>query len=318
MNKINKILFVVIALTFFPGCDAVQPNTGANFDLDVSSAHLKETVTFLTGIRPYRNHLNPDSLHRAAQYIEQHFQGYGLKTEEQWFEVGDQKYLNVIGTIGPDKPERIVIGTHYDVYDDQPGADDNASAVAGLLESARLMSLHGRNSKYRFDFVAYALEEPPFFATENMGSYVHAKSLQEANATVKGMICLESIGYFSDKKNSQEYPIGIIKWFYPDKGNFIAVVGNFKSGSFLKEVKKHMRAAAIGVESLKAPAMLPGVDFSDHRNYWTFGYPAVMITDTAFYRNPHYHMPTDTIGTLDFEKMKEVVKGVVWSLSKMK
>ena len=311
-------MFVVIALTFFPGCDAVQPKTGANLDLDVSVVRLKETVIFLTGIRPYRNHLNPDSLHRAAQYIEQRFQEYGLKIEEQWFEAEGNEYLNIIGTIGAGKPERIVIGAHYDVCDDQPGADDNASAIAGLLETARLMSLHGRNSKYRFDFVAYALEEPPFFATENMGSYVHAKSLHETNATVKGMICLESIGYFSDKKNSQEYPIGIIKWFYPDKGNFIAVVGNFKSGSFLKEVKKHMREAAIGVESLKAPAMLPGVDFSDHRNYWTFGYPAVMITDTAFYRNPHYHMPTDTIGTLDFEKMKEVVKGVVWSLSKMK
>lgn len=287
-------------------------------DLDVSTVHLRETVSFLTGIRPYRNHLNLDSLQRAAQYIEQRFREYGLKTEEQWLEVDGQKYLNVIGTIGADKSERIVIGAHYDVCDDQPGADDNASAIAGLLETARLMSLHGRNSKYRFDFVAYALEEPPFFATENMGSYIHAKSLQEANATVKGMICLESIGYFSDKKNSQEYPAGIMKWFYPKIGNFIAVVGNFKSGSFLKEVKKHMQAAAIGVESLKAPALLPGVDFSDHRSYWTFGYPAVMITDTAFYRNPHYHMATDAVDTLDFEKIKEVVKGVVWSMLNMR
>jgi Zn-dependent M28 family amino/carboxypeptidase len=287
-------------------------------DMKINEVYLKETIEALTTIRPYRNSENPGSLRKAAAYIQQRFLEYDLKTEEQEFEAEGNRYFNVIATLGPEKAERIVIGAHYDVCDEQSGADDNASGIAGLLEIARLLSVSGRNLKYRYDFVAYALEEPPFFATKQMGSYMHARSLHDAKVRVKGMICLESIGYFSEKEESQHYPLGFMKWFYPRTGNFIAVVGNLKSGPFLREVKKHMRAASIKIESLNSPAWLPGVDFSDHRNYWAFGYPAVMITDTAFYRNPNYHMPTDAPDTLDFEKMEEVIKGVAWFLLNIK
>ncbi len=283
-------------------------------NVTVSAENLKSTVEFLTSIRPYRNHRNIKSLDAAAEYILQKFTSYGVKTEVQVFEVNGKKYKNIIGTINPEKLERIIVGAHYDVCGSQPGADDNASAVAGLLEIVRLMKGFETKVNYRIDFLAYSLEEPPNFATKNMGSYVHAKSLHDNKVNVKGMICLEMIGYFTDKKNSQRYPLGIMKWFYPSTGNFIGIVSNYKGRSLVKKVKKHMKKTAVKTESLKAPASLPGVDFSDHRNYWKFGWQAVMITDTAFYRNPNYHQASDTIDTLDFTKMKEVVKGVVWTL----
>jgi len=283
-------------------------------ELDVSISNLKETVKFLVSIQPYRNFANPDSLNKAADYIENKFKDFGLSTDIQHFQVEGETYKNVIGSYGKDKKERVIVGAHYDVCGDQPGADDNASAVAGLLEIARIVKDFALLSKYRFDFVAYSLEEPPYFRSKKMGSYFHAKSLYDQGVTIRGMICLEMIGYFTDEKNSQHFPIPLMKMAYSSEGNFIAVVGNFSSGSLVNEVVKHFKPAGINAESLKAPALLPGVDFSDHRNYWRFGYKAVMITDTAFYRNPNYHRRGDTIDTLDFEKMGEVVKGVVWGL----
>jgi len=258
--------------------------------------------------------MNVESMEKTAAFIKGKFDEYGLETDEQKFEVNGKKYTNIIATIKKDNPIRIIVGAHYDVCCDQQGADDNASAIAGLLEIARITKKYASELNYRIDFVAYALEEPPFFGTENMGSYIHAKSLHNKGIDIRGMICLEMIGFFTEEENSQEYPLGLMKLFYPSTGNFIGIIGNFSSTSLVKEVKKHMEAASINVESLKAPSWIIGVDFSDHRNYWKFGYKAVMITDTAFYRNPNYHKITDTIDTLNFEKMGEVVKGLCWTL----
>jgi hypothetical protein len=165
--------------------------------------------------------------------------------------------------------------------------------------------------------VAYCLEEPPFFASEQMGSYVHACALHEQGIVVRGMICLEMIGYYTAEEHSQEYPLSIMKMAYPSVGNFIAIVGNIKSGRLVDELVRHFQKIALPVESLKAPSLVAGVGFSDHRNFWQFGYPAVMITDTAFYRNHNYHQSGDTIDTLDFDKIAEVVKGMTWSLLNM-
>lgn len=282
--------------------------------IKIDVKELRATVRYLSEIQPSRNHRNIASMDKAAGFIKQKLESFGIKTEEQTFLVAGKTYRNIIGVVGADKKSRIVVGAHYDVCENQPGADDNASAVAGLLEVARFAKEHEADLANRIDFVAYALEEPPYFATENMGSYVHAKSLFDAKADVKAMICLEMIGFFTDKVNSQEYPVGIMKWFYPSKGNFIAVVGNFDSSGLVKQVAANLKATSLPVSTLKAPSGVHGVNFSDHRNYWEFGYPAVMITDTAFYRNPNYHKKTDTIETLDFERMKEVVKGVCWAL----
>ena len=169
--------------------------------------------------------------------------------------------------------------------------------------------------KTRVDLVAYSLEEPPFFRTRNMGSYVHAKSLDDAKAKVKVMICLESIGYYSEEPFSQQFPFFFFRWFYPSKGNFVVVVGKWGKNALVKRIKNFMSdASSIHVDTIAAPFIVPGIDLSDHRSYWKFGYDAVMITDTAFYRNNNYHRFTDTIDTLDFEKMGEVVKGVYWTV----
>ncbi|KOR33125.1 peptidase M28 [Achromatium sp. WMS3] len=277
-------------------------------------SNLQHSVNFLTDIRPYRHYDNVESLDKVASFIENQFKDYGLATKMQIFNVEGEQYKNIIATYGQKTEEKIVIGAHYDVCGNQTGADDNASAVAGLLEIARLFALHNLASKYQIEFVAYSLEEPPFFGTDNMGSYIHAKSLHDNREKINCMICLEMIGYFTDKENSQNYPIEAMKAIYPTIGNFIAVVGNSSSGSLVSEITTHIKAASINVQKLEAPVNLPGIDFSDHRNYWYFGYKAVMITDSAFYRNPHYHRASDTADTLDYAKMGEVVKGITWAL----
>jgi hypothetical protein len=309
-----RIFLIAIIFFLLIACSIVSAEQYKYPDLDINSNNLKSHVEFLTNIRPYVNYLNIQSMDKAAAYIKDNFEEYGLETKEQRFEVHGKEYKNIIGTINIENPIRIIVGAHYDVCGDQPGADDNASAIAGLLEVARITKQYASELNYRVDFVAYALEEPPFFGTEDMGSYLHAKGLHERGINIRGMICLEMIGYFTEEEDTQEYPVSLMKLFYPKTGNFIGIVGNFSSSSLVKEIKKHMKVASINVESLKAPSWIVGVDFSDHRNYWKFDYEAVMITDTSFYRNPNYHKISDTMDTLNFEKMGEVVRGICWSL----
>ncbi|MDA8214996.1 MAG: M28 family peptidase, partial [Nitrospiraceae bacterium] len=203
----------------------------------------------------------------------------------------------------------LVIGAHYDTVTGTPGADDNASGIAGIIELARLTVSKPLQRTVRF--VAFTLEEPPIFMTKHMGSYIYAKSLKDEGIKVYGMISLEMLGYYSNRKGSQYYPFPIFKWFYPDKGNFIAFVGNLSSRSFTMRVKKLFKSvSAMPVESLNAVSIIPGVNFSDHLNFWEFGYSAFMITDTAFYRNPNYHAPGDIAETLDYDRMTELVIGL--------
>jgi Zn-dependent M28 family amino/carboxypeptidase len=261
----------------------------------------------ITKTEKSRNHNNIDILNETAAYIHSELSKQCDTVFYQTFVVDNKEYKNVIGSVGSQHKERIIIGAHYDVAGEQEGADDNASGVAGLLESARILS----NEKlgYRIDFVAYSLEEPPYYASKNMGSYIHAKSMYDERINVKGMICLEMIGYFSDESNSQQYPLGFLRWFYGNKGDFITVVQKYNNGSFGKKLKKLMTGQKLlPTRSFTGPAKLQGIDFSDHRNYWKFGYSAVMITNTAFYRNPNYHQITDKMETLDLERMTKVIE----------
>ena len=284
-------------------------------EIPVSKDRLYADVQYLTNIKPARQAFNPAGIEQAATYIYQEFKKVSDRVSYQEFKVNGQTYKNVICTLGPPTGERIILGAHYDVCGNQPGADDNASGVAGLLELARLLHAEEKKLKFRIDLVSYCLEEPPFFKTESMGSAVHAKSLKKEGVVVNAMVCLEMIGYFSEEKESQRYPVPAMNTIYPDKANFISVVGDLNQNQLVAHVKKYMLAgSAIDVQSLNAPSSIPGVDFSDHLNYWANGYPAVMITNTSFYRNPHYHQESDTIDTLDFAKMAEVVKGVYWAV----
>ena len=311
--KTKTLSLVVFSIIIF-GCTTIG-NAGNRYsELEVSIPNLRSTIDYLTKLEPSRNHLNTEALNSTVSYLEKRFSDYGLMSEKQPFKVDGREYSNLIATLNADRPIRIIVGAHYDVCGDQPGADDNASGVAVLLEVARLMNSYAAQSDYRFNFVAYTLEEPPNFDTENMGSYIHAKSMSDQRIKVRAMISLEMLGYFTDEEKSQKYPFPL-KYFYQKKGDFIAVVGNCQSKRLVKNVKRSLSKTSLPVRSLSAPSwLITGVGYSDHRNYWKFGYKAAMVTDTSFYRNPNYHKPTDAIETLDFKKMKEVVKGIVWAL----
>lgn len=308
---------VLILNLFLTSCSFTGLNTmdksNIRSNIPVKKERLYSDVKEITSIKPARNYKNTGSLDKTADYIYDQFQKLSNNAEIQKYKAGGKEYKNVICSFGPMDKERIIIGAHYDVCGEQPGADDNASGVAGLLEIARLISELKPDLKKRIDLVAYSLEEPPFFRTEFMGSAVHAKSL--ADSKVKVMISLEMLGCFSEKPRSQQYPVFFLKWFYPSKANFIAVVGKYGQGKHIKEIKKYMiQGSNIDVRSLSAPSSLTGIDFSDHLNYWKYGFKAVMITDTSFYRNRNYHYITDTIETLDFDKMAEAVRGVYWAV----
>lgn len=285
-----------------------QPLLGSNRPSaqSIDSARLRGHVVALSQTFHPRNHRHVDNLNRCADYIGNHFRAAGAKVSEQKYEVNGNTYRNVIGVFGEDAGPRIVVGAHYDSFSETPGADDNASGVAGLIELAFLL---GRtNLPIKVELVAYTLEEPPFFGTENMGSYRHARALSESTGDLALMISLEMIGYFSDMPGSQSRPTIELKLLYPDKGNFIGIVGRNDQRSTVRRVKRHMKGAAdVPVYSLNAPLGALGIDMSDHRNYWNFGYDAVMITDSAPYRNTAYHADGDTAETLDYERMSKVV-----------
>lgn len=281
----------------------------------VQQERLYADVKALTSIRPYRNQANAEGMQQSIDFIQKSLQTAGYKTELQSFQTPNGKsYQNVIAFYGDITKPRVVVGAHYDVCGDQDGADDNASAVAGMLEIARLLQEKKPDLPYCVELVAYPNEEPPYFTTPYMGSAVHARTLKQQKINVKAMICLEMLGFFSDAPNSQHFPMPFLSSLYSSTANFIAVVGKWEQTHLVGKVKRNMlKAGNIEVFSINSPNFVTGMDFSDHRNYWAEGFEAVMITDTSFFRNPHYHQKTDTIETLDFKRMTEVVKGAYWA-----
>jgi Zn-dependent M28 family amino/carboxypeptidase len=263
-----------------------------------------------------RDAAHPTNLDRVAVYIHQEFEKTHASVSDQPFQVNNTTYRNVVARYGPDTKERVVVGAHYDAAGPYPGADDNASGVAGLVELAAMLGKSDISSTV--ELVAYTLEEPPFFRTQHMGSAVHAHALRREGVSVRVMFSLEMIGYFTDAAQTQHFPLSLLSLFYPTTGNFLAVVGKLGQGGLVRRVKQAMgQATPLPVYSLTAPRFLPGVDFSDHANYWQAGYPAVMITDTAFYRNPHYHTRADTAETLDYQRMAQVVESVYAAVQEM-
>ncbi|WP_018478644.1 M28 family peptidase [Pontibacter roseus] len=280
--------------------------------MDASKERLHQDVERLTTIQPARNYRNMEALDAAADYIRSEFEQLDCEVTEQPFKVDGRTYRNIIAFFrGSHSKERVVVGAHYDVCGDQPGADDNASGVAGLLETARLLHAQKPTLQQDLELVAYCLEEPPYFASEDMGSAVHAKSLHEQQVKVKCMVCYEMIGYFSDEPNSQKFPDPQLAKHYPSTGNFIVVVGKTGQEKYTEHVRDLMRQhTSDAVHSVNLSAGFGLVGLSDHRNYWTYGIDAVMINDSSFLRNPHYHQTSDTIDTLDFDRMAAVVQGV--------
>lgn len=257
----------------------------------------------------------------VADYIAAELRKAGANIATQEVLVEGEKYRNVIARFGPETGPLLVIGAHYDSHGDEtasevtsqshtPGADDNASGVAGLLELARLL---GENPPTRpVELVAYTLEEPPHFRTRHMGSAWHARLLRTDKREVDLMVSLEMIGYFSDQAGSQRYPAPAMSRLYSDRGDFIAIAGKLSGFRSTRRAKAILSGATdLPVHSINAsPLLVQGIDFSDHLSYWQEGFPAIMITDTAFLRNPNYHQSGDTYDKLDYERMAKVVQGV--------
>ncbi|MBK7884018.1 MAG: M28 family peptidase [Chitinophagaceae bacterium] len=281
------------------------------------TAIIKTHLTTITKNNGYRTHDNIALLNSTAEYIYNEFKQHADTVYYQEYSANGQVYKNVICSFGIKNSKSIIVGAHYDVCDKQEGADDNASGIVGLLELSRL--LKNKKLNYKIDLVAFTLEEPPYFRTKLMGSYIHAKSLIDNKTNVHGMISLEMIGYFKDAKKTQTYPLGILKVLYGSRGNYITLVKKFGAGNFVRQFAKQFKKTKfIKTKKFTGPAYLPGIDFSDHLNYWLFGINALMITDTSFYRNKNYHETTDTLETLDIGRMAKVIDGVFEALLNLK
>ena len=284
---------------------SATPSSPPAVDAEALKAHVKKLSVTLYP----RSFEQPANLNLAAEYVEAQFRRTGAVVSVQQYEVEGRSYRNIIAHFGPESGPLLVIGAHYDSFDATPGADDNASGVAGLIELARLLAKAPQ--KRPIELVAYTLEEPPFFRTEDMGSARHARMLRQQGREVELMVSLEMIGYFSDAPGSQDYPVPVLDMLYPDRGNYVALVGNFSGFGKMRRLKSLMLGAGqMPVLSINAPPLLPGIDFSDHLNYWAEGYSAIMVTDTAFNRNRQYHRRGDTADRLDYARMAQVVQGV--------
>lgn len=309
--SVARIVSAVAVIVSVAGCLMSQPTFGRNRPsaATVDAGRLRTHVVTLSETFHPRDWTHAANLERCAEYIAAHFTNAGAVVHSQPVIARGHEYRNVIARFGVGRGSKLVVGAHYDACGDTPGADDNASGVAALIELGYML---GRNVPDReIELVAYVLEEPPFFRTAQMGSAVHAASLSVEKDSIVGVIVLEMVGYFSEKRGSQSYPSPLLRVAYPGRGNFIAVVGRWDQGPWIKRMKVGMKGTTdLPVYSIRAPAVLPGIDLSDHLNYWPFGFNALMITDTAFYRNRAYHQKDDTADRLDYQRMSSVVVAV--------
>ncbi|MCH5690608.1 M28 family peptidase [Niabella sp. W65] len=311
------LAIVLVLVVFFVAQNYPVSSPGKHLPRLADTLQLKQNFELILNTTKPRHYKNVEVLDTVAERIRHGFSKYTHRTGMQEYKVSGNIYKNVFASFGPDDGEVIVIGAHYDVCGEQDGADDNASGVVGIMELARL--LKDQPLKYRIELVAFTLEEPPFFRTEQMGSYVHAKSLFDKKQDVKGMVCLEMIGYYSDIPGSQNYPVGVMKWMYGDRGDYIVLARNSFSGSFANQFKNlYFENNSIDVKSFRAPGFAGGIDLSDHRNYWKFGYSAIMVTNTAFFRNNNYHQLSDRLDTLNLAKMGLTIDGVFRTIINIK
>ncbi len=286
---------------------ALPPLTSAERAL---SAALRRDVEELAGRIGNRNVFAGDALSKAADYVEGRLRETGLTVSRQTYEVAGQPCHNLETEIlGAAKPgEIVVVGAHYDSVVDCPGANDNGTGVAALLALARALGPERPARTLRF--VAFVNEEPPFFQTKLMGSAVYAQRCRERKEKVVAMLALETIGFYSDRDESQNYPppLGLI---YPSRGNFIGFVGNISSRRLVREAIGVFRERAqFPSEGAALPGWIAGVSWSDHWAFGEAGFPAIMVTDTAPFRYPHYHTAADTPDKVDFDRCARVVAGL--------
>lgn len=273
------------------------------------AAALRRDVVELAETIGERNVIRYDELKRAADYVASQLQGAGTVARQTYSASGracDNLEVEIRGASAPE--EIVVVGGHYDSVMNCPGANDNATGVAGVLALAR--ALAGTSPARTLRFVAFVNEEPPHFRTPEMGSRVYAGRCRQRKEKVVAMLSLETIGCFTDAPDTQRYPAPLGA-FYPSEGNFIAFVGNVSSRTLVRRcVRTFREKASFPSEGAALPSFLPGVGWSDHESFWEQDYEAVMITDTAPFRFPHYHLKGDTVDKIDFERCARVVEGV--------
>lgn len=280
---------------------------------------LQDHVRALTETIGERSVLFPRNLERAAGYIEAAYRDAGLKVHREPYSYRDFTVANLVSEISfCENPNRhYLLGAHYDSVAGTVGADDNASGVAVQLEAARaLKHLQGREElDLSVRFVSFTLEESPAFNTRYRGSRVYAGKAKREKEKIDGMICLEMVGYTCREPGSQKYPFPLMFMDYPKRGDFVGIVGNLGSrkftGALFGAFQKNPRLPVVKLLVPLRGWLVPSVRLSDHSSFWDHGFNAVMVTDSAFYRNPHYHRPSDTMDKLDYSFMNEVVNSLL-------
>jgi len=310
---ILPLLFLIIWLFTIrmPGPAFSGPLPPLTPNQELIRAGLQRHVQALAGEIGVRSDETYPNVQRAAAYIERRLKDLGYAVLSQEYTARNRSYRNIEATL-PGVPghahEVVILGAHYDTAEGAPGADDNASGVAGVLELARIFAEERQARTIRFVF--FPNEEPPSFPTADMGSRQYATAARASNDQIVAMLSIESIGYYDMDTGSQRYPFPL-NLAYPNVGDFIGFVSNLKSRSLLHRAIGAFRAhATLPTQGAAAPAWVPGVWWSDHWSFWRVGYPAIMITDTAPYRNPFYHTPEDTPDKLDYDRMARVVHGL--------
>jgi Zn-dependent M28 family amino/carboxypeptidase len=313
------LLFFVLTVS----CNHERSKSGEEamelIDIQKTVERLQSHIQHLTVTVGERSVRLPENLENTAAYIETFYRDLEIPVQRELYNYHDFTVANIVAKLAlSSNPTRTyLVGAHYDSVWGTVGADDNASAVAVQLETARALSslAAGRNHEVEVVFVSFPLEEPPVYGTRYMGSKVCAKQAKKENQRLDGMLCLEMVGYTCHQKGCQSYPFPLMFMGYPEKGDFIGIVGNFKSKgltrSLYRAFQKNVHLPVVKLTVPFAGWIMPSVRLSDHASFWDQGYKAVMITDSAFYRNPHYHQPSDTMDRLDFQFMAELVESLV-------
>lgn len=286
-----------------------------NIDQAAIETNLRLHVDRLAGLIGPRHLDKPKTIQATVGYIQGQWAEMGFAVQHETYDaLGCEATNLIVERLGTQRLDEIVLlGAHYDTVFSTPGADDNASAVAVLVEVSRILKHH--DPKRTIRFVAFACEEPPYFNLDAMGSQHHARQARRRDERIVGMLCLEMVGYYRDEVGSQKIPPAIPRWihrFLPNKGNFLAAVGNLSSWKLCWKFRRGFKAGAreMPLFSICLPERINEIRLSDNSSFWDQGYPALMLTDTSFLRNPHYHQASDTPDTLDYRRMAQVTLGV--------
>ncbi len=305
------LMISLFALTKMPGVSFRGPLPVLTERERQSAELLANYVHALAHDIGQRNIWTPPSMASSVSYLESVLSNMGYRVRKQEYRADNGVSLNLeVEILGSHRSEEIVVvGAHYDTVLNCPGANDNGSGVAALLELARLLANSRPDRTIRL--VAFANEEPPFFLNNSMGSRQYAMRSRELQENIVAMLSLETMGFYSDKPGSQKYPFPF-SFFYPETADFIAIVGNIRSRHLVRKTIAAFRShARFPSEGLAAPKFVTGIGWSDHQSFWKEGYPGVMVTDTAFYRYDDYHTPADTPEKIDYDRLALVVHGLV-------